>query len=437
MNKSNSLFQAVTRSPFFWGILGAAGFYGVLAAFPPDLPQLELVRRYLTHHPVEYMETTLFAIGLAVLVGKALEVFAQRSTARLSLLGPMPLTPQTSAECGDLLALLEESPQNRRDHFYVARLRAALEHVRWHASAETLDDELKYLADRDADRAHAGFGLFRVIVWAIPILGFLGTVIGITMALMSMNAQDLAGSMTQVICGLGLKFDTTALALTFSIVLMFLQFPIERAESSMLDEVDRNTFLEMSGRFAIVPGSAGSEGQFFAVRRMTEALMQATEALVRRQAELWQASVDAAAKNWTSMSDAAAENVRLAMNASNEQMQKTLLTAAEHFGKTLDQSGDQTQKTLAATAGDMHRAMTSAAGDLNRQTETLQRAIEAAGEVARLEDALNRNLSALAGSKHFEQTVLSLAAAVNMLSAQVTDTGTQVRLDARRSVHAA
>ncbi len=58
-----------------------------------------------------------------------------------------------------------------------------LQHVRRHGSAETLDDELKYLSDIDAGRLHTGYGLFRVIVWAIPILGFLGTVIGITMAL--------------------------------------------------------------------------------------------------------------------------------------------------------------------------------------------------------------------------------------------------------------
>jgi len=43
-------------------------------------------------------------------------------------------------------------------------------------------------------------------------------------------------------------------------------------------------------------------------------------------------------------------------------------------------------------------------------------AIQAAGEVTRLEDALNRNLAALAGSKNFEETVVSLAAAIHLLT---------------------
>ena len=68
-------------------------------------------------------------------------------------------------------------------------------------------------------------------------------------------------------------------------------------------------------------------------------------------------------------------------------------------------------------AGQVHNALAAATGELGRQTEVLERAVEAAGEIIGLEDALNRNLTTLAGAKHFEQTVLSLAAAVNMLSA--------------------
>ena len=64
-----------------------------------------------------------------------------------------------------------------------------------------------------------------------------------------------------------------------------------------------------------------------------------------------------------------------------------------------------------------------------------------AAEVVRLEDALNHNLAALAGAKHFEQTVLSLAAAVNMLSARLAETpnpAAPIKLEPmRRTAHAA
>ena len=72
---------------------------------------------------------------------------------------------------------------------------------------------------------------------------------------------------------------------------------------------------------------------------------------------------------------------------------------------------------------------------LSRQAEILQRAIEATGEVTRLEDTLNRNLAALAGAKHFEQTVNSLAAAIHLLNARLSDAPADVapvRLESTR-----
>ena len=39
----------------------------------------------------------------------------------------------------------------------------------------------------------------------------------------------------------------------------------------------------------------------------------------------------------------------------------------------------------------------------------------------KLEEALNRNLAALSGAKNFEQTVMSLAAAIHLLNARLAD----------------
>jgi biopolymer transport protein ExbB/TolQ len=389
MSKPFQFIQSVTKSPFLWGVLGSIGFYALIHAGPLDTP---LVKRYFAHHPVEYMETVMFAIGLAALIIKAFDVVAQRVG-----LGESPLgvndTPQPLEECNVLLEKLDHLPGRRQNEYFICRLRSALEHVIHRGSADTLDDELKYLADLDAARSASGYGLFRVIVWAIPILGFLGTVIGITMALNSVDLRSPDQSMLQVLNGLGLKFDTTALALTLSMVLMFIHFYVEHAENSLLEQVDRRVLQELSGRFAAIPN--GGDGQLIAIRRLAEMMLQTTEILVRRQAELWQASVETAAQQWTQMSTAASEQIKTAMS--------------------------------------------SAVGELSQRAEVLEHAIEATGEVARLEDVLNRNLTSLAGAKHFEQTVLSLAAAVNMLSARLAETtSAPIKLEpSRRSSHAA
>lgn len=356
---------------------------------------LPFVKRYFAGHPVEYMETIMFAIGLAALTIKLFDTFTQRAALGDSPLGPAAKGLQPAEQSDALLTRLDRLPERRWGEYYISRLRAALKHVRWRGSADSLGDELKYLSDVDAARMYSGHGLFRVIVWAIPILGFLGTVVGITMALNGVDFSAPDKSMFNVLKGLGLKFDTTALALSLAIILMFVHFCVEQVENRLLEEVDDRVQDELSGRFAAV--SNGADGQIVAMQRMAEIMLQASETSARRQAELWRDSVESAAGQWSQMAETAGGRVQAAMSV--------------------------------------------ATGELSRQAEVLQQAVEAAGEVTRLEDALNSNLASLAGAKHFQQTVLSLAAAVNMLSARLAESpgnAPPIKLESsQRGTHAA
>ena len=86
MNKLNRLVAAITKSPFIWGALGSAGFtpWSMKARWRGPF-----VKRYFTHHPVEYMLTVMFAVGLAALLIKAFDVMRQRGGLDDSLL-PRP-----------------------------------------------------------------------------------------------------------------------------------------------------------------------------------------------------------------------------------------------------------------------------------------------------------------------------------------------------------
>ena len=436
MNRLNNLSQAILRSPVLWGILATLGFYALVHAGPLDTP---LITRYFATHPVEYMETALFAVGLAALVLKATDVAGQYMGLSQSPWGTRPQDAPPVDQCDGLLDRLAHLPAARHREYYIRRLRSAMEHVQSHGSAASLADELKYLADADAARAHASFALFRVIVWAIPILGFLGTVIGITMALNGVNLQAPDQSMVDVLTGLGLKFDTTALALTMSMVLMFVHFFVDKAENSLLEKVDQQAARDMAGRFPQIP--SGPDGQLIAVRRMAETVLQATEKLVTRQAELWQASFEAAGARWAQMAHAAEEHLKKGLSAGLAEALRAhaqQLAAAE---QSAAQQNRQHWERLQQTQVQGVQAMAALQAALGRQAEILQRAVEVTGEVTRLEDALNRNLAALAGAKHFEQTVMSLAAAINLLGARLAETppsAAPIRLESpRRTAQAA
>ena len=137
MSKLANLQQWIFKSPIFWGIGGAAGFYALIHAGPLQYP---LVQRYFTGHPVEYMETVLFAVGLAALAVKAVEIFTQRNGLGQSPLGPTLQAEPTEENCQVLLGELDRMPARRQNDYYIRRLRSAIECVRTHGSAGCVSD---------------------------------------------------------------------------------------------------------------------------------------------------------------------------------------------------------------------------------------------------------------------------------------------------------
>jgi biopolymer transport protein ExbB/TolQ len=435
VNKTNHFAQFIFKSPLLWGLFGAATFYGLIFGGILDYP---LVKRYFTGHPVEFMETVLFSIGMAALILKALDFVAQRATMPNSPLGTISQTLETAETAKILLNRLDDLSEGRQEGFFINRLRSALEHVRRYGTAENLYSELKVLSDIDASRIHAGFGLFRVILWAVPILGFLGTVVGITMALNSVDLKSPDQSMLQVLNGLGLKFDTTAVALSMSMVLMFVHFFVDRSANNLLEQVDRRAEEEIACKFTQI--SSGPDGQLVAIKRMADTMVQSAERLVQRQSELWQSSMENAAARWAHMAKTGGDLLQSTLAGALSDSLKVHaqhLTAAEqasiesnrrHWEKVLQTQAQSTQNLAALQT------------TVARQVEVIEQTVAAVGEVSRLEESLNRNLSALAGSKHFEQTVMSLAATINLLNARLSETPapTAIRLDpSRRSANVA
>ena len=415
MNPVQRLVSAISRSPLVWGAVATCGFYALIEL---DILGGAFVRRYFGSHPVEYVATALFFVAAAALVAKLLDLLPQLREADPRL--PQPAGSETRhvrETCDQLLHHLDGMPVARQRGYLVGRIREAVEAVRQAGHAERLGDELKYLAELDAARSHASYGLVRIIVWAIPILGFLGTVIGITLAIANLAPEALEESLTDVTAGLGVAFDTTALALALSILLMFGQFITARIDTYVLDLTDTRAASALSGCFTA--RGVDDDPQLLQLHRVTEALVTATEKLVARQAALWQQSIEAAHNQWAEVTTGARREL------------ETALTTA------LDRSAERHAATHQAFWSDISGTLTDCVQHLNHHQEQLAsngkvmlKVLEATGHVKNLEHSLNENLHALAASNDFEKTLLSLSANVNLLSARLgVDASAAKRVD--------
>ena len=173
---------------------------------------------------------------------------------------------------------------------------------------------------------------------------------------------------------------------------------------------------------------------------MAEVMVAAAERLVQRQAELWQASMEAAAARWLQWSDGAGRDLQKALAPA---LAEALASHAQHLAAAEQAAAEQNrrhwEKVAQAHAQNVQALATIQSG-LSRQADLLERAIHASGEIARLENALNGNLTALAGAKHFEQTVLGLSATIHLLNARLSESPTPstIQLEpARRTNQAA
>ncbi len=109
-------------------------------------------------------------------------------------------------------------------------------------------------AIKEREYLKGSFSLPRFMVWAIPILGFIGTVWGISNgiahfsdAMTSTNSVTDVSSMLKenlplVTNSLATAFDTTLLALLLSIPLMMFMLTLEKSEEAYLIDLDERWF---------------------------------------------------------------------------------------------------------------------------------------------------------------------------------------------------
>jgi biopolymer transport protein ExbB/TolQ len=78
--------------------------------------------------------------------------------------------------------------------------------------------------------------MIRYLIWAIPSIGFIGTVRGIGEAL-SLADKALAGDIAGMTNSLGVAFNSTLVALLISILLMFLFHQLQRLQDGQLVDI--------------------------------------------------------------------------------------------------------------------------------------------------------------------------------------------------------
>ena len=409
-----------TIAAFLFGIpLGIAVLWA-LTVGPLANPTTE---RYL-HHPVEQVEVGMFCCALGTLIVKLLASIRERAAFSANMLPAWDGVAAPPSAAGEMLDANRQTIEGWAGTYLGRRLHAILDFVKSRGAANELDDHLRTLADGDIMSQESSYSLVRFITWAIPILGFLGTVLGITAAISSVTPEALEKEMHKVTGGLSLSFDATALGLGLTMLLMFLTFLVERIDQGVLERVDAYVEAELGHRFQRAVGEHGPV--LLAVEASAKQMLQSTDQLVRQQADVWSRSLEHVTKVGRESAD---EQHQTLISALDESLDSVLTRHARRMveaeTKLLDRQQQmlntiaQVSEALKATQQQHQQSLVDVSRRLAEQTQALISLQESGGELSRLQETLAVNLSRLAGSGAFEEAVQSLTAAIHLLTTRV------------------
>ncbi len=376
----------------------------------------------------------MFFVGMGILWAKLRELPAERRSLRsvraLAESGAWSTSGTEPSVVADALNAWQK--QARSAGFHTTTMRRRLQDVLHYFGNRQdggLEDHLRYLADLASDRLLQSYSLIRTVTWAVPIMGFLGTVVGITMAIANVTPEQLDSSLPEVTAGLAVAFDTTAQALGMSMILVFGTFLVERSEQSVLNDV------EQFGIEHLVPSLATAIEQTPPLTGVP-AMTDWTSRMLAEQTDSWNRHLSSLQTDWaealTQQSVSMAQALGQETRSTLESHRNSLSGARDLYAATLQQSThyftSQMQQTLlsfvervdawqnALQASSLSSA--SQAEELHRLGRTMLQLTESEERLAHLQNQLNQNLQSLEVVATLEQTVNSLNAAVHVLTAK-------------------
>ena len=190
--------------------------------------------------------------ALAILGYKGVNTFRQQRLLDEDLLqlpGGLPIGVEDVRE---LIGRLDELPAGRRELLLSRALRSAIQRFGATRNVQDAATALGNVCASEGERMESELSTIRYIAWAIPSVGFIGTVRGIGAAL-SQAHQAVEGDITGVTQSLGVAFNSTFIALVISIVLMFFIHQLQLMQERLVLDTETYGDCQLIARLRIHP----------------------------------------------------------------------------------------------------------------------------------------------------------------------------------------
>jgi len=224
-----------------------AGWYGALKLAQATLPSLAFLTDVFLRPgnlPTVIPTTFLFFVSVVILFIKNRKVSLQRRAFEWGVVPAQADFILTETSAKGVLERIHGAGVRPRNFLLMNRIERALTNLHNLGQVSEVSSVLRGQAEDDENEIAESFTLLNGFVWAMPVLGFIGTVQGLSQAVggfgavleSAQNLDAIRGALGGVTGGLATAFETTLVALVFSLVVQLWITFQKRREIQLLND---------------------------------------------------------------------------------------------------------------------------------------------------------------------------------------------------------
>lgn len=245
-------------------VIATLALYGVFYL----LSEYYVAQMMLDRGPTQYASVLLGFWAFFILIFKHYKLRLQRAPLKYSLTSDrhgFVLTSRTVDEVTRGIYAVADDPEK---FIVFNRILIALSSLKNLGRVSDIDEILRSVGEKDESAMETSFSQLNGFLWAIPVLGFIGTVLGLSQSLSnfgslldeSSEVGGIVSSLKQITGGLSTAFETTLVALVIALVLQLLMTVQKQNEEEFLDEASDYCLRQITSRIRILPLEEEREG---------------------------------------------------------------------------------------------------------------------------------------------------------------------------------
>jgi hypothetical protein len=208
----------------------------------------------LERGPLQFLTIFAFWFTMGMLIFKYRLLRRERSAFELGPIKDLAGGPEawgTKTFVGQVQGTPENLDPGEKDLILVNRIIKAMKQLKINRNPGDVANILKTVGETDAAVMDSSYILIKFMIWAIPVLGFIGTIMGMTQAIGSFDTvlkgvgevgfSGVKENLGLVTSGLSVAFETTFLALVLSTIVNLFSNALQKKEEDLLSDVEEFT----------------------------------------------------------------------------------------------------------------------------------------------------------------------------------------------------